>query len=132
MKIGDATFNHGYEYQGTVELLGVTLFTEQLNSAYGEALASNKAHACMGATGLGKTETVKDFAKKLGRWVHVTSCYESHKSSDLMKLVQVDNTWVVFEEINRLEPVELDSFMKDLAAHLAAHADAENGVFTAF
>jgi hypothetical protein len=61
------------------------------------------AHASTGPAGNGKTETIKDFAKKLGRWVCIKHCRGINKTTDLMKVVQgvhADTTWVVFDDFN--------------------------------
>jgi midasin (ATPase involved in ribosome maturation) len=110
----------------------VTLLTEQLNLNYGLSLANNKAHAALGPAGCGKTETAKDFGKKLGRWVSVTSCSDQLNNSELMKIVKginADNTWVCFDEFNRVLHEKIPTFMKDLSEFMASRAGKENGVF---
>jgi hypothetical protein len=112
--------------------LAVTLLTEQLNYNYGVSLSNNKAHAALGPAGCGKTETAKDFAKKLGRWVCVVNCSDQLNSSVLMTIVKgtnADNTWVCFDEFNRITPDELTSFFKELSEFMAARAGKETGIF---
>lgn len=105
VKVGELSLPHMYEYQGTVELLTVTQLTEQLNLAYSEALKAKKAHASLGPAGSGKTETVKDFGKKLGRWVIVIESNDEltrANFSDIVKAMTGGRTWCVFDEFNRV------------------------------
>lgn len=90
------------------------------------------AHASTGPAGNGKTETIKDFAKKLGRWVCIKHCRGINKTTDLMKVVQgvhADTTWVVFDDFNLVLEDQMQNFMQELSVFMAARADKENGIF---
>jgi MoxR-like ATPase len=56
------------------DLLVVTELSEKLFFSYAEAIRTGKGHIAMGPSGTGKTETAKDFAKKLGKHMVVINC----------------------------------------------------------
>jgi len=73
-KVGEHSLDHNYEYQGMCSLLVVTELTEKLNFNYAEAIGTGKGHAALGPAGTGKTESAKDFAKKLGKKMVTINC----------------------------------------------------------
>jgi len=47
----------------------------------------------------------------------------------IVKGINADNTWVCFDEFNRVFHEKIPTFMKDLSEFMASRAGKENGVF---
>jgi len=66
--------NHDYQYYGDVSALAVTELTEYCYKNTVFAVLNKKPFASFGPAGTGKTETLKDLAKKIGKFAYVNSC----------------------------------------------------------
>ena len=106
IKMSDATFNYGYEYQGVVERLVQTPLSDRAYLTLTQALHYRLGGSPYGPAGTGKTETVKALGCQLGRYVLVFCCDENFDMHAMGRifigLCQV-GAWGCFDEFNRLE-----------------------------
>ena len=105
IKMSDATFNYGYEYQGVVERLVQTPLSDRAYLTLTQALHYRLGGSPYGPAGTGKTETVKALGCQLGRYVLVFCCDENFDMHAMGRifigLCQV-GAWGCFDEFNRI------------------------------
>eukprot|EP00002_Diphylleia_rotans_P028875 TRINITY_DN5840_c0_g1_i3.p1 TRINITY_DN5840_c0_g1~~TRINITY_DN5840_c0_g1_i3.p1 ORF type:complete len:4482 (-),score=987.95 TRINITY_DN5840_c0_g1_i3:157-13602(-) len=102
----DQEIPYCYEYIGCRERLVKTPLTDRCYVAMTQAIGSFMGGAPTGPAATGKTETVKDLARSIGKFTVVFNCSESQEfraTSRLLKGICRLGAWVVLDEINRVE-----------------------------
>ena len=106
VRMANAIFEYGFEYQGVADRLVQTPLTDRCYLTLTQALHGRMGANPFGPAGTGKTETVKMLGAQLGRFVLVFNCDKSFDYASMGRifagLCQV-GAWGCFDEFNRLE-----------------------------
>ena len=102
----NASERYGFEYHGPCSRMVVTPLNEKCWITITSALNMKLGASLAGPAGTGKTESIKDLAKALGRFCVVYNCSEQVKYSMMEKQFRgavQQGAWMCLDEFNRID-----------------------------
>lgn len=105
---------YGYCFTDFSRLV-ITPLTVIAYNHFVDCLVKDKFSCAHGPAGTGKTETIKDLAKTLGRQCRIINSTDELNAEMIEKMLQGcsdENMWVCFDEFNHMKPKVLNECLK--------------------
>eukprot|EP00057_Strongylocentrotus_purpuratus_P006394 XP_011660868.1 PREDICTED: dynein beta chain, flagellar outer arm [Strongylocentrotus purpuratus] len=123
VKLLDAEFDYGFEYQGSAARLAFLPGTEKMYYSMASTVKSHSAAMCVGSNLSGRVETARELSRIVGQPLYVFNCT---KTMDALMLVDIfrglasTGAWVCFNNLAHIVPGALSVLSELLQTFLEA------------